>query len=205
MSIKMLSVGPMQANCYIIECEETKSAMVVDPGDEGIRIAGDIKKRGLQLDFIVDTHGHVDHIAANKDLVEEFSAPLCIHSADADMLVNPQLNLSFFIGVPVSSPKADKLLADGDILKVGNIELKVIHTPGHSPGSMCLLGDDFIITGDLLFAGGIGRYDFPGSSYEQLIDSLQKVISLDDDLVVYPGHGPATTIGDERRTNPFLQ
>jgi glyoxylase-like metal-dependent hydrolase (beta-lactamase superfamily II) len=162
-------------------------------------------ENNLQLKLIVNTHAHIDHIEANSDLKEKTSALLCIHSADADMLVNPQKNLSFFIGSPVSSPASDRLLSDGDVLEFGTLRLRIIHTPGHSPGSICLLDDERIFTGDLLFAGGIGRYDFPGSSYETLMDSLWKVMELDDDLVVYPGHGPKTTIGEERRTNPFLQ
>jgi len=108
------------------------------------------------------------------------------------------------MGIPVSSPAPDRLLEDDDILEAGTLHLKVMHTPGHSPGSICLLGGKCIFTGDLLFAGGIGRYDFPGSSYTTLMSSLRKVITLDDGFIVYPGHGPATTIGDERRTNPFL-
>ncbi len=205
MIIRMIELGPMAANCYILECEETHSAVVIDPGDEAARIFGIISKNSLELKLIVNTHAHIDHIAANTDLKEKTSAPLCIHSADADMLVNPEKNLSFFIGSPVTSPPPDRLLSDGDILEVGTMRLKVIHTPGHSPGSICLLDDECIFTGDLLFAGGIGRYDFPGSSYEALMDSLQKVMELDNNLVVYPGHGPTTTIGEERKTNPFLQ
>ena len=205
MMIRTLSVGSMQANCYILGCEETGAAVVIDPGDEGARIISVINENELHLMLIVNTHGHIDHIVANRDLKEETSAPLCIHSADADMLVNPQKNLSFFIGESVTSPEPDRLLADGDTLEAGTLRLKVMHTPGHSQGSICLLGDGHIFTGDLLFAGGIGRYDFPGSSYTDLMDSLRKVIALDKALVVYPGHGPATTIGDEQRTNPFLQ
>jgi len=205
MIIRTLAVGPMQANCYILECEETRAAMVIDPGDDSALILSVLDEHELQLKLIVNTHAHIDHIAANSDLKEKTSALLCIHAADADMLVNPQKNLSFFIGKPVSSPAADKLLADGDVLEAGTLRLKVIHTPGHSPGSICLLGDSCIITGDLLFAGGIGRYDFPGSSYEELVKSLRKVMLLDDDLIIYPGHGPTSTIGEERRTNPFLQ
>jgi len=195
----------MQANCYVLGCEETRSALVIDPGDDAARIMRVINENELQLRFIVNTHGHVDHIVANEELKEETSAQLCIHSADADMLEDPQKNLSFFVGAPAISPAADRILAHGDILEVGKLRLEVIHTPGHSQGSICLLGGDCIFTGDLLFAGGIGRYDFPGSSYEKLMDSLKKVMTLDDDLVVYPGHGPETTIGDERRANPFLQ
>ena len=205
MIIRTLPVGSMEANCYILECEETRSAMLIDPGADAERILSVIDGHNLQLKLIVNTHAHVDHIAANADLKEKTSAPLYIHSAGADMLVDPQKNLSFFVGIPVSSPAPDRLLKDGDILKVGALHLKVMHTPGHSPGSICLLSDTCIFTGDLLFAGGIGRYDFPGSSYATLMDSLQKVLTLDDDLVVYPGHGPTTTIGNERRTNPFLQ
>jgi len=195
----------MQANCYILECEETRAAMVIDPGDDSALILNALDEHKLQLKLIVNTHAHIDHIAANLDLKEKTSALLCIHASDADMLVNPQKNLSFFIGRPVSSPAADKLLADGDVLEAGTLSLKVMHTPGHSPGSICLLSDNCIITGDLLFAGGIGRYDFPGSSYEELMNSLRKVMMLDNDLIIYPGHGPTSTIGEERRTNPFLQ
>ena len=205
MIIRTLAVGSMQANCYILECEETRAAIVLDPGDDGAQILSVIGEYQLQLKLIVNSHAHIDHIAANSDLKKKTSAPLCIHSADADMLVNPQKNLSFFIGRPVSSPAPDRLLADGDVLEAGTLRLKVIHTPGHSPGSICLLGDGYIITGDLLFAGGIGRYDFPGSSYGELVDSLRKVMTLDDDLIIYPGHGPTSTIGEERLTNPFLQ
>ena len=194
----------MEANCYILECEETRAAMVIDPGSEAARILSVINNHSLQPELIVNTHAHIDHIAANSDMKEKTSASLCIHSADADILVDPQKNLSFFIGTPVSSPAPDRLLENDDILYAGTLHLKVMHTPGHSPGSICLLGDRCIFTGDLLFAGGIGRYDFPGSSYTTLMDSLRKVIALDDDLIVHPGHGPETTIGNERRTNPFL-
>ena len=180
MMIQEFSVGAMLSNCYILGCEETRSALVIDPGDEAARIIGFINENKLQLEFIVNTHGHVDHIVANEGLQAATSAQLCIHSADADMLVNPQKNLSFFIGTPVSSPAADRLLADEDVLEVGTLHIEVIHTPGHSPGSICLLGDGCIFTGDLLFAGGIGRYDFPGSSYEDLMNSLKKVMTLDD-------------------------
>ena len=205
MIIQTLSVGPMQANCYILECEETRAAIVIDPGSEASKILSIIREHNLQLKLIINTHAHVDHIAANSDMKEKTSAPLCIHSAGADILVDPQKNLSFFVGAPISSPAPDRLLEDGDILEAGTLQLKVIHTPGHSPGSICLLGDKCIFTGDLLFAGGIGRYDFPGSSYTTLMDSLRKVMALGDDFAVYPGHGPKTTIGNERRTNPFLQ
>lgn len=204
MLIKKLIVGPMEANCYILECEETKSAIVIDPGDDANEILKLIKKNNLKPEFIVNTHAHVDHIVANSELKKQTSALLCAHAEAASILVNPKKNLSFFIGTEVYSPKPDRLLAEGDILKAGTINLEVLHTPGHSPDSISLLGNNCIFTGDLLFAGGIGRYDFPGSSYKTLMDSLKRVISMDDSLIVYPGHGPETTIGEERKTNPFL-
>jgi len=204
MLVNAIMVGSMQANCYILECEETKSCVIIDPGAEGDIIRHFIDDHGLDPELIVNTHAHVDHIAANSYLKEKTSALLCIHIADADMLVNPQKNLSFFMGSAIYSPSPDRLLDDGEIVRAGSIELEVIHTPGHSPGSICLLSKDCIFTGDLLFAGGIGRYDFPGSSYNKLMNSLQKIMELDDNLIVYPGHGPSTTIGNERRANPFL-
>ncbi|MDQ1317145.1 MAG: hydroxyacylglutathione hydrolase [Candidatus Poribacteria bacterium] len=204
MIIHTLILGPMQANCYLLECEETHSAIVIDPGDDAEVILDILEKRKLNLEFIINTHGHIDHISANADLKKKTSAKLYIHRLDADMIINPQKNLSSFIGRDISSPSADKILEDGDNLEVGTIILKVIHTPGHSPGSICLLADESVFTGDLLFAGSIGRYDFPGSSYNQIISSLKKIMELDDDLVVYSGHGPITTIGEERNTNPFI-
>ena len=159
----------------------------------------------LEIKLIVNTHAHIDHINANSELKERTQALLYIHSAGKGILTDPQRNLSSFLGAPFSSVPADELLADGDVLEVGDLRLQVIHTPGHSPDSICLAGDGYVFSGDLLFAGSIGRYDFPGSSYPALMKSLEKVMELDDSTIVYPGHGPETTIGDERRTNPFLQ
>lgn len=204
MKIHALSVGPMQSNCYILECEETKNAIIIDPGGDGDFILDFIDSKNLKLELIINTHAHVDHIAANEDLKSRTSALICIHKEDADMLVNPQKNLSFFINSSIISPPPDILLSDGDVLRSGTMSLQVIHTPGHSPGSICLLSQEYIFTGDLLFAGGIGRYDFPGSSYNLIIESLKKIMNLDSNLKVYPGHGPATTIGEERETNPFI-
>ncbi|MGB9595786.1 MAG: MBL fold metallo-hydrolase [Candidatus Poribacteria bacterium] len=204
MIVHVLTLGPMQANCYILECEETKSAIIIDPGDEADIILDTINNRELKPELIVNTHGHIDHISANDELKRKTSAKLCIHRLDADMIVNPQKNLSFFLGRPISSPSPDIILEDGDIIESGTIRLKVIHTPGHSPGSIVLLTDSAIFTGDLLFAGSIGRYDFPGSSYRQIMESLKKIINLGDNLIVYPGHGFETTIGEEKGTNPFL-
>jgi glyoxylase-like metal-dependent hydrolase (beta-lactamase superfamily II) len=205
MIIHTLILGPMQANGYLLECEETHSAIMIDPGDDADEILSILEERKLNLELIVNTHGHIDHISANDDLKKKTSAKLFIHRLDADMIVNPHKNLSSFIGRAISSPPPDIVLEDGDNLEAGTINLKVIHTPGHSPGSICLLADSDIFTGDLLFAGSIGRYDFPGSSYEQIMNSLKKIMEFNDDLIVYPGHGPVTTIREERDTNPFLQ
>lgn len=204
MIIHTLIVGPMQANCYILECDKTRSAMVIDPGEDVDLIMEIITKEKLQTKFIINTHAHVDHIAANLELKKRTSALLCAHPEAVYILPNPQRNLSFFVGEEIRSPEPDRLLSNGDILEIGNLRLEVIYTTGHSPDSICLLGDNFIFTGDLLFAGGIGRYDFPGSSYEKLMQSLEKIMTLDNDIKVYPGHGPETTIGNERETNPFL-
>jgi hydroxyacylglutathione hydrolase len=205
MIIQTLILGPMQANCYLLECEKTHSAIVIDPGDDADQVLYLINERKLKLEIIINTHGHIDHIAANTDLKEKTTAKLYIHRADADMIINQQGNLSAFIGMPFASVPPDRLLDDGDIINAGEMSLKVIHTPGHSPGSICLLADDVIFTGDLLFASSIGRYDFPGSSYDLIMESLKKIMEFGDDLTVYPGHGPETTIGEERLTNPFLQ
>ena len=205
MIIQTLILGPMQANCYLLECEKTHSAIVIDPGDDADQVLYLINERKLKLEIIINTHGHIDHIAANTDLKEKTTAKLYIHRADADMIINQQRNLSAFIGMPFASVPPDRLLDDGDVINAGEMSLKVIHTPGHSPGSICLLADHVIFTGDLLFAGGIGRYDFPGSSYDLIMESLKKIMEFGDDLTVYPGHGPETTIGEERLTNPFLQ
>ena len=205
MTIKTLVLGLMQANGYLLECEKTRSAIMIDPGGDADKILDLLDERNLNLEAIINTHGHIDHIAGNSELMENTSAKLFIHRADADMIINPQKNLSFFMGEPYKSLPADKLLDDGEEINVGEISLKVIHTPGHSPGSMCLLADGVIFSGDLLFAGSIGRYDFPGSSYELIMDSLKKIMELEDDIVVYSGHGPETTIGEERISNPFLR
>lgn len=208
MKVKTLVVGLMQANCYILECEETHNCVIIDPGGDAERILNYIKVNELTPTYIINTHGHIDHIAANNEIkgagIKNSQPLLCIHEADADMIVNPQKNLSFLIGENFRSVKPDKLLHDGDTIASGTISLTVIHTPGHSPGSICLLASEYIFTGDLLFAGSIGRYDFPGSSYTSLLNSLKKVMTLRDDVIVFPGHGPSTTIGEERIYNPFM-
>ncbi|NLU49314.1 MAG: MBL fold metallo-hydrolase [Syntrophomonadaceae bacterium] len=206
MILKWLEVGAIAANCYVIGCEETLEGVVIDPGGSAQAILRVIKDLNLNIKYIINTHGHIDHIGANRQIKEATGAKILIHEDDAKMLTNPASNFSMFMGRNITSPGADEFLRDGDIIKIGNtVELEVIHTPGHSRGGVCLKTDNMIFAGDTLFAGSIGRTDFPGGSYKTLIESIkEKILCYDDDVVVYPGHGPATTVGFERKHNPFL-
>jgi len=164
-----------------------------------------IRQSGYAVEYIINTHGHVDHIGANAEVKRATGAKLLIHKDDAKMLTSSAANFSLFMGHPVTSPAADELLAEGDEIKVGNLVLKVLHTPGHTPGGICLVHELTIFSGDTLFYGSIGRTDFPGGSYRTLIKSIkEKLMVFPDEAVVYPGHGPATSIGFERQYNPFL-
>ncbi len=205
MIVKMLHVGPLQTNCYIVGCEGTKEGAIIDPGGDAKRILAEVERLGLEIKYVINTHGHFDHTLANKEVVKATGAPLAIHSADASMLT--QGGGAFFFGIiGKASPPADVILDEGQALTLGEIELQVLHTPGHSPGSICLYSEDegVLFDGDVLFNMGIGRYDLPGGSYSVLTESIQRLLALPDETTVYPGHGPATTIGRERRSNPFL-
>lgn len=205
MIIQSLVVGPIQANCFILGDEKTQEAVVIDPGDEAKRILVGLQKQALKLKYIINTHGHFDHVGANKALKEKTGAPILIHKAEAPLLA--QLSSSAAVwGMHVDdSPPADRLLEDGDKISFGEITLEVIHTPGHSLGGISLYTPKDLFVGDTLFAGSIGRTDFPGGDYDQLISGVRtRLFVLGDDVRVYPGHGPATTIGQERRYNPFF-
>jgi hydroxyacylglutathione hydrolase len=203
--IKTLAVGPIQANCYILGCEETKAAAVIDPGDESDRILKTLAESSLTAKLIINTHGHFDHVSANKRLKDVTGAPILIHSLDAPMLNELSSSAAAWGLSADNSPEPDKELNDGDDITFGNIVLKVIHTPGHTPGGVSLYTSDFIFVGDTLFAGSIGRTDFPGGSFETLKESIRKkLFVLGDHVKVYAGHGPPTTIGEERRSNPFV-
>ncbi len=195
----------LQTNCYIVGCEETKEGVIIDPGGNAKRILAEVEKLGLKIKYIINTHGHFDHTLANKEVVKATGAPLAIHSADAPMLTEGGGALLFGI-IGKASPPADMMLEEGQVLTLGNIELKVLHTPGHSPGSICLYNEKegMLFDGDVLFNMGIGRTDLPGGNYHLMMDSLQRLLTLPDETMVYPGHGPPTTIGRERRSNPFL-
>jgi hydroxyacylglutathione hydrolase len=203
--IKTLVVGPIMANSFIVGCEETREAAVIDPGDEADRILLALAESGLVVKFIINTHGHLDHVGANKRLKEITGAPILIHPLDAPMLNQVASSAAAWGITADNSPPPDREIEDGDKVTFGNIILKVIHTPGHTPGGISLSTDHEVFVGDTLFAGSIGRTDFPGGNFETIKKSIQqKLFTLNDDVKVYPGHGPATTVGVERRTNPFV-
>lgn len=205
MIVKLLTVGPIQANCYIVGCEETKEAVVIDPGAEADRILMSLAESNLTVKYLVNTHGHFDHVSANKRMKEVTGADILIHPDDAFMLTDLKTSASMF-GLNVeNSPPPDKTIEEGDTIKFGNIELKVIHTPGHSSGGICLHNKEYVFVGDTLFAGSIGRTDLPGGDFDTLKSSIQnKLFPLDDDVVVCPGHMGETTIGREKQYNPFV-
>ena len=207
MKVISMEVGPLSSNCYILYCQHSNKAAVIDPGAEGEQIINLIKRNKLDVRYILLTHGHFDHIGAVKLIKEEFNAPAAIHVEDAGCLNDSSMNLSFYMGMDIGSQgAAEKILEDGDRLCIGNIELKVLHAPGHSRGSVSFAAPEAVFTGDALFCGSIGRSDFPGGNYKELIHSItDKLMTLDDNTIVYPGHGPASTIGRERLTNPFIR
>lgn len=206
MKVRKLIVGPLEANCYILWDEESKEAVVIDPGGEEERILKAIRRNSLKVIYIVDTHAHIDHIEANDFIREKTNAPLLIHSADVSLLEDLEANLSTMMGNSKAFLPPTGVLKDEDKIKVGRFHLQILHTPGHTPGSICLYVDNKLFTGDTLFAGGIGRTDFPRSSLKQLQESIQKkILKFPSEVVVYPGHGPETTIGEEKKSNPFLQ
>lgn len=206
MILKSLAVGPIQANCYILGCERTKSAAVIDPGGDEDRILMKLAEDNLALKYIINTHGHFDHIGGNAGLKNASGAEFLIHSADEPFLAELKTTAASFGLSAEDSPPPDRTLAEEDIISFGDISLKVLHTPGHSPGGISLLTDKMVFVGDTLFAGSIGRTDLPGGDFETLISSIKnKLLVLDEDTKVYTGHGPATTIGYEKRVNPFLK
>ncbi len=207
MIFRHLVVGPLACNCYIVGDETTKQGMVIDPGAEGRTILRAVSELGLSIKLIVVTHAHFDHVGAVPAVKEATGAQLAIHEADASMRLGPfaRMMASISGGSFSRSSKPERLLRDGDVIEIGGLRFTVLHTPGHSLGGISLYGNGVVFTGDTLFNYGVGRSDFPGCSHRQLIDSIKsKLMSLPDDTIVYPGHGPPTTIGEEKRGNPFL-
>lgn len=188
--LKMMPVGPYQANCYILGCKKTMDGIVIDPGGDAFRIVREVSGAGLMIKYILITHGHPDHTGAAWELKNIIKAPVWIHRLDAPGLDFPP----------------DGTVFDGQEIEVGTYRIRVIHTPGHSPGGVCFYAPGAVFTGDTLFAGSVGRTDFPGGDHNRLVKGVrEKIFPLGDDLRVYPGHGPASTIGQERIRNPFFR
>lgn len=206
MIVETLPVGPLQTNCYLIGCEQTHLSTVIDPGGDAADILSAIKRHRLALKYILLTHAHFDHIGGVAELAEATRAPVALHPGDLPILHARGGAAMFGIFVR-PSPEPDMALADGQVIEVGTLRLNVLHTPGHTPGHVTFHEPTAraAFDGDVLFMQGIGRTDFPGSSYQQLMDSIRnKLFTLPDDTTIYPGHGPATTVGDEKWSNPFL-
>jgi len=209
--IKTLTVGPILTNSYIVGDESSKEGMIIDPGGDGKRIVDEVRRLGLTIKYVVNTHGHFDHTLANSEvmtalkILQDSPPALAIHPADATLLAVG--GGAAWFGVQADpSPPPDLELNEGDVLTLGDIELEVWHTPGHSLGSVSLVcpAEGVVFDGDVLFNAGIGRTDLPGGDYYTLMNSIKRLLTLPDETKVYSGHGPATTIGDERRSNPWL-
>lgn len=203
MLIKQLTVGPLQSNCFIIGDEETAESIVIDPGDEPDLIMDVINGKGLKVSYIVCTHGHFDHVGAVSDIKGKTGAKVVIHKDEIE-IYHAARDMAAFWGYEVEKlPEPDILVDDGDRIRVGNIIFTIIHTPGHSPGGICLYGEGIVVTGDTLFAGSVGRTDFYGGDMNKLRDSFNRLMSLPEETKILPGHGPDSTIGIEKRDNPF--
>lgn len=206
-SIKTLVVGPLDVNCYLLWEVSDKSAVVVDPGGDVGEIKAEIDKLGLDVKYVVNTHGHFDHVGGNGPMAEVLGVPVAIHSDDVPLVEAAHIQGSH-MGVPTDQQPSPSIeLEDGGVIEAGSLKVKVIHTPGHSPGGVCLYveEDKILITGDTLFAGSVGRTDLPGGSFDALMASIrEKILPLGDDVRIFPGHGQASTIGEEKEINPFI-
>lgn len=208
MIIKQIIVGTMSVCCYIVACEKTKKAAVIDPGGDEDTILAEVKKMGVSVEYIIATHGHPDHVCGNRKIQEATGAKIIMHSADEQFFGKSEVKKYFSMLGLEPSPAADIEVEEGDEITIGEVKLQVIHTPGHTPGGMSLYNAPDLITGDTLFVGGLGRSDFPGGSHEELLTSIRtKLLVLPAETIVWPGHGYGghqSTIGEEKRTNPFL-
>ena len=206
MLLETLVVGPLAVNCYLIGDEESREAIVIDPGDDAQNILDTIRHGRLTVKAIVNTHAHFDHVGAVESVRQVTGAPFMLHVDEVPVLNAASASAAMW-GMEVQQPKpADRLLREGDEVRVGNLVLKVLHTPGHTPGGICLVGDKSVFVGDTLFQGSIGRTDFLGGDYGTLMASIRdKLLPLPDETMVYAGHGAATTIGEEKQFNPFVR
>lgn len=205
MIVVSLPTGPLEVNCYLVGCETTKKAAIIDPGGDVEQILALLNEHQLTAEMIINTHGHFDHIGGNRHLVDATGCKLMIHRDDAPLLTRANQQAAMF-GLKVElSPGPTRMLADNDVIELGQLTIKVIHTPGHSPGGVCLAVEDYLFVGDTLFSGSIGRTDLPAGDHLLLIRNIkEKLLIFDDKTRVCPGHGPMTTIGRERQYNPFL-
>ncbi len=204
MQVKRLVVGPLEENTYIVYDKETKEALLIDPGDEPDRIEDILRSEGLKVKYLVCTHAHFDHVGALPELKKSTNAEILIHPDDLE-IYEAARDMAAFWGYDIDPlPKPDLFVKEGDVIKIGNLSFKVIHTPGHSPGGICLYGQGAVFTGDTMFAGSVGRTDFHGGSLSKLKESFKRLISLPEDTLVYPGHGPETTISEEKQNNFFI-
>ncbi len=202
-----IEVGSYASNCYLIWDDETSQGVIIDPGAEEEQILTSLEKAGFTPLAILLTHAHSDHIGGVKMVKEKFDIPIYIAAEEKEWLTNPELNLSAMSGDPVVAMEPDELLSDEQLLTFGSVKFRTLHTPGHSPGSISFLNEErgMLFCGDALFAGSIGRTDFPGCSLEQLMESItKKIMSLPDSIICFPGHGSHTTVGAERTDNPFI-
>ena len=207
LTIRRLIGDPIfQSNCYILGCPEAKQGIVIDPGIRVGEIAQAVAAESLKISAIVNTHAHIDHVAGVHKAKEDLGAPFFLHAGDRQILENVNVSAARFGLPPVDKPSVDRWLEDGDKIELGERSLEVIHTPGHSPGGICLLVDGHLFSGDTLFAGSIGRTDFSGGDFETLIKSIRnRILTLPAETVIHPGHGPDTTVEMEKAYNPFLQ
>ncbi len=205
LEIETIVNGPFQENCYLVWDDQAMTGIFIDPGDEARKLIKTASFNNVKIEAIYNTHGHLDHAGAVAAIVKELSIPFAMHAADAPMLQSMPDQARMFGLPPMEVPKIDVEISEGDTVKVGGHEGSVIHTPGHTPGGVCFLFDKVVFVGDTLFAGSVGRSDLPGGSHRQLIESIQKkLMPLDDSVKAYSGHGPVTSIGMERKHNPFL-
>ena len=205
MVIERVVVSPFETNCYLVAGESDREAVIIDPGDEDELILERIAGLAIIPGAILLTHGHADHIAAVRAIKEKLDIPLYIGKGDDSMLGSASANISAFFGFEITCPPADHILRDGDVFSVGSLRFTVIATPGHSRGGICYFLEKYLFCGDTLFYGSIGRTDLPGGDYQQLLNSIERnILTLPDDVICYPGHGPATTVGQEKKSNPFL-
>jgi hydroxyacylglutathione hydrolase len=208
MILEMLTVGPFQENCYIIGDQGSRVGALIDPGDEAARIAMAVEETGLDIGSIIVTHAHIDHVGAVAALTEEYACPVLMH-AEAEPGLGGLPTQAMMMGIRFGkAPKVDRYVEDEEVVEVGDLRLRSLYTPGHAPGHLAfyLQDEGLVLSGDALFAGSVGRVDLPGGSMEVLMQSIEeRLLTLPNETVVYPGHGPRTTIGNERTSNPFLQ